>query len=86
MVWKYLWVYKHITDEVIVTYDKNQDILTHPNQKRDLWTIYIPIYISPSLVKETGSVKTKYYKYFVPKQFTRQFTLIRIQIIGIKNL
>ena len=33
------------------------------------------IYISPSLVKEIASVKTKYYKYFIPKQFTHLFYL-----------
>ena len=27
----------------------------------------------PSFVKEIASVKTKYYKYFVPKQFTHPF-------------
>ena len=40
-------------------YDNNQDVLTHHNQKRDLWTICILIYILPSLAKETASVKTK---------------------------
>ena len=47
--------------------------LTHHNQKWDLWTICIIIYISPSLVKEISSGKIKYYKYFVPKQFTHTF-------------
>ena len=41
-----------------VIYDNNQDILTH-NKKGDLGTICIPLYISPSLVKEIASVKTK---------------------------
>ena len=40
-------------------YDNNQDVLTHHNQKRDLWTICILIYISPILIKEIASVKTK---------------------------
>ena len=31
------------------------------------------VYMSPSLVKRRPSVKTKYYKYFVPKQFTDSF-------------
>ena len=55
-----------ITNKVIAMYDNNQDILSHHNQIRDLWTICIPIYISPSYVKEMASVKTKYYKYFIP--------------------
>ena len=42
--------------------------------KKDLWTIFIPIYVSPSLGKEVASVKTKYYKYFVPEQFTHPFS------------
>ena len=58
---------------MIVIYEKKQDILKHYNQKRVLWTIYLLIYISPALVKEIASVKTKYYKYFVPKQFTNSF-------------
>ena len=36
----------------------------HTNHKRHLSTICILVYISPSLVKEIASVKTKYYKYF----------------------
>ena len=43
---------EHITNEVILTYDNNQDILTHHSQKRDLWTICIPVNTSPSLVGE----------------------------------
>ena len=64
---------EYITNEVIVIRDYNQDFLTHHNQKRDLWTICVPIYISPSLVKEIASVKTKYYKSFDTKQFIHQF-------------
>ena len=52
-------------------YDKNQDILTHHNQKRYLWTICMPVYLSLSLVEEIASAK--YYKYFVAKQFTHPF-------------
>ena len=66
-------IWQHITDEVIVIYDKNQDILPQHNHKRDLLTICILIYISSALVKEIASVKTKYYKYFVPKQFSYPF-------------
>ena len=44
--------YEHIPSEKIRTYDDNQDILTHYSQKRDLWTICISIYTSPSLVGE----------------------------------
>ena len=58
---------------MVVIYDNNQDILSHHNQKRDFGTTCIPLYISPSLVKEITSVKTRYYKYFAPKQFTRPF-------------
>ena len=58
---------------MIVIYENNQDILTHHNLKRDLWTICIPIYISLSLLKEIASVKTKYYRYFLPRQFTHLF-------------
>ena len=58
---------------MIVIFDNNQDILTHHNQKRDLSTICILVYTPPSLVKEIASVKSKYYKYFVPKQFTHPF-------------
>ena len=54
----------------MVIYDNNQDILTHHNQKRDLLTICIPIYISSSLIEEIASANTKYHKYFVPNQFT----------------
>ena len=64
---------EHVTNEVIIINDNNQDILAHHNQKRGLLTICIPIYISPSLVKEIASVKTKYYKCFVAKQFTQPF-------------
>ena len=39
-----------------------------------------------SFVTEIASVKTKYYKYFVPKQLPIHFTLIRIKIIDTKNL
>ena len=56
IVCKYLWIY--ITDEVIVIFDNNQDILTH---LRYLTTICILIYISPSFAEEIASVKTKYY-------------------------
>ena len=66
-------IWQHITDEVIVICDKNQDILPHHNHKRDLLNICILIYISSALVKEIASVKTKYYKNFVPKQFTHTF-------------
>ena len=58
---------------MIVIYDNNKDIVTHHNRKGDLWTISILIHISPAIVKEIASVKTKYYKYFVPKQFTHSF-------------
>ena len=58
---------------MIVIYNNNWDILTHHNQKWDLWTICVLIYILPALVKEIASVKTKYFKYFVPKQFTHPF-------------
>ena len=37
---------------MIVRYDNNQDILTHHNQKRDLWAICIPTHTSPSRVGE----------------------------------
>ena len=69
---KYITTYncEYITNEVIVIYDNNQDILTHYIQKWVSWTICI---MSPSLVKRRPSVKTKYYKYFVPKQFTHSF-------------
>ena len=43
---------EHITNEAIVTYDKNQDILTHHNQKGDLWAICTPIHTPPSRVDE----------------------------------
>ena len=51
---------------MIVTYDHNQDILTHHNQKRGLWAIRIPIYTSPSHV---GEVK----KYLLLKPNTIKF-------------
>ena len=54
---------------MIVLYDNSQDILTQNDQRSDLWTICLLIYISPSLVKEIGPVKTQCYKQFVPKQF-----------------
>ena len=54
-------IQQHITDEVIVISDNNQDILTHHNQKRNLWTICILVYTPPSLVNEIASVKTKQY-------------------------
>ena len=41
---------EHITNEVIVTYNNNQYILTYHNQKRDLGAIFILIYTSPSCV------------------------------------
>ena len=47
---------------MIVLYDNSQDILTQNDQKSDLWTICLLIYISPSLVKEIGPVKTQCYK------------------------
>ena len=43
---------EHITNEMTVTYDNNQDILTHHNQKIDLWAICIQIYTSPWRVGE----------------------------------
>ena len=46
---------------MIVISDNNQDILTHHNQKRNLWTICILVYTPPSLVNEIASVKTKQY-------------------------
>ena len=60
---------------MIVIYDDYQIILTHHNQKTDLWTICIPIYISPSFVKEIASLLIKCYRYFVPKQFIHPFLL-----------
>ena len=33
---------EHITNEVIVIYDNNQDTLTHHNQERDLWATKKP--------------------------------------------
>ena len=56
-----------MTNKVIVINDNNQAILTRHNQERHLLAICIPIYISPSLVKEIASVKTNHYKYFLPK-------------------
>ena len=58
---------------MIVIYGNDEDILTQHNQKRNLWTICIPIFISPPLVKEIASVITWYNKYFVPKQFEHPF-------------
>ena len=49
-------------------------ISSHTIIKQDVsWTICILIYTSPSLVKEIASVKTKHYRYLVPKQFTYPF-------------
>ena len=57
----------------MVIYGNNQNIVTHHNKKRHLWTICMLVYISPSLVKEIASVKTKCCKYLVPEQFTHPF-------------
>ena len=58
---------------MIVISNNDQDILTHHNQKRNLWTIFILVYISPLLIKQIASFKPKHYKYFVPKQITHLF-------------
>ena len=45
---------EYITNEVIVTYDNNQNILTHYNQKGDLLPIRIPIH---TLLSRVGEIK-----------------------------
>ena len=74
---------------MIVTYDHNQDILTHHNQKRGLWAICIPIYTSPSRVGEVKKyllLKPNTIKFLYQNNLPVHFTSIGIQIIDVKNL
>ena len=41
--------------------------------KKEIYEVFCMLHISPALVQEIASVETKYYKYFVPKQFTHPF-------------